>query len=441
MKKYNVTIVGGGSTWTPGLLKGICNRQNTFPIKKLVMYDINAERQAVIGEFAKVLFKEEYPEIEFSYTNDKKEAFTEDMDFVFCQIRTGGFEMREKDEKIPLSMGIIGQETCGPGGFAYGMRSIRDMVQLIEDVRAVNKNAWILNYTNPAAIVAVALQEIFPEDKRILNICDQPENLLRSYGKLLNMHERDFDPVYFGLNHFGWFTHLYDPEGNDLLPVLRQKILDGGFRPADAEQRDKSWLETYAMVEQMVRDFPDFLPNTYLQYYLYPDKVLDKLNPEFTRTNEVQAGREKRVFEDCIKVAKQGTARGSNVVHNDAHGEFILIVAESIAHNKGDNFIVILKNNGIISNLPDDAMVEVAASITSNGPRPYAVGEIPTFYKGLIESQYAYEKLTVEAYLEGSYAKALQALTLNRTVVSAEKAREVLDALIEANKGYWPKLK
>ena len=131
MKKYNVTIVGGGSTWTPGLLKGICNRQNTFPIKKLVMYDINAERQAVIGEFAKVLFKEEYPEIEFSYTNDKKEAFTEDMDFVFCQIRTGGFEMREKDEKIPLSMGIIGQETCGPGGFAYGMRSIRDMVQLI----------------------------------------------------------------------------------------------------------------------------------------------------------------------------------------------------------------------------------------------------------------------------------------------------------------------
>src|SRR5690625_2332946 len=115
MKKYNVTIVGGGSTWTPGLLKGMCDRKDTIPINKLVMYDIDAERQEIIGEFAKVLFKEEYPEINFKYTTDKKEAFTEDVDFVFCQIRTGGFEMREKDEKIPLNMGIIGQETCGPG--------------------------------------------------------------------------------------------------------------------------------------------------------------------------------------------------------------------------------------------------------------------------------------------------------------------------------------
>lgn len=65
---------------------------------------------------------------------------------------------------------------------------------------------------------------------------------------------------------------------------------------------------------------------------------------------------------------------------------------------------------------------------------------IPTFHKGLIEGQFAYEKLTVEAYLEGSYQKALQALTLNRTIVSAGKAREVLDALIEANKEYWPEL-
>lgn len=441
MKKFNVLIVGGGSTWTPGLLKSICVRQKSFPINRLVMLDVNEERQKYIGEFAKILFKEEYPEIDFSYTADKEEAFKEDLDFVLVQMRTGGYAMREQDEKIPLNLGVIGQETCGPGGFSYGLRSIKDMVQLVEDVRSKTDNAWILNYTNPAAIVADALQRIFPEDKRILNICDQPENLLRSYGRLLNMDTRDFDPVYFGLNHFGWFTHLYDKEGKDLLPTLRDMILEGGFRPVDYEQRDKSWLETYAMVEQMVRDFPDYLPNTYLQYYLYPDKVLKKLNPEFTRANEVMNGREKRVFDECRRVIEAGSAKDSHVVHNDAHGEFILIVAESIAYNKGENFVVILKNDGIVANLPSDAMVEVAASLTANGPRPYAVGEIPTFYKGLIEGQFAYEKLTVEAYLEGSYQKALQALTLNRTVVSAGKAREVLDTLIEANKDFWPELK
>lgn len=441
MKKYTVLIVGGGSTWTPGLLKGICARQETFPIEKLIMYDVNEERQQVIGEFAKTLFREDYPELDFHYTTSKEQAFTESIDFVFVQMRTGGYTMREQDEKIPLEMGLIGQETCGPGGFAYGMRSIKDMIELVQNVRKHNKEAWILNYTNPAAIVAVALQNAFPEDKRILNICDQPENLLRSYGRLLNMNERDFDPVYFGLNHFGWFTNLYDSEGKDLLPLLRETILDGGFRPADHEQRDQSWLDTYAMVEQMVRDFPDYLPNTYLQYYLYPDKVLQKLNPSFTRTNEVQNGREKRVFDDCRRVSETGTAKDSNVIVNDAHGEFILIVAESIAHNKGNNFIVILKNNGIVSNLPDDAMVEVSASLYANGPRPYAVGDIPVFYKGLIEGQYAYERLTAEAFMEESYAKALQALTLNRTIVSASKAREVLDALIEANHGFWPELR
>lgn len=198
MKKFNVLIVGGGSTWTPGLLKGICARQDTFPINRLVMLDVDEERQKTIGEFAKILFNEEYPEIDFTYTTDKEEAFKEDLDYVFCQMRTGGYAMREKDEKIPLSLDVIGQETCGPGGFAYGMRSIRDMVQLVEDVRAKAPNAWILNYTNPAAIVADALQRLYPEDNRILNICDQPENLLRSYGRLLDMNPRDFDPVYFG---------------------------------------------------------------------------------------------------------------------------------------------------------------------------------------------------------------------------------------------------
>ncbi|MEC0301788.1 6-phospho-alpha-glucosidase [Terribacillus saccharophilus] len=441
MKKFNILIVGGGSTWTPGLLKSLCVRKNSFPIGKLTMVDVNEERQAVIGEFAKILFQEEYPELEFEYTTNKQAAYAQELDFVFVQMRTGGYGMREQDEKIPLQYGVIGQETCGPGGFAYGLRSIKDMAQLVTDVREHNPEAWILNYTNPAAIVADALQQLFPNDKRILNICDQPENLLRSYGRLLERDPRSFDPVYFGLNHFGWFTHLYDESGNDLLPELREMILDGGFRPVDYEQRDQSWLDTYAMVEQTVRDFPDYLPNTYLQYYLYPDKVLKKLDPTHTRANEVMEGREKRVFEACREVADKGTTVGASVVHNDAHGEFILIVAESIAYNKGDNFIVIIPNNGIISNLPDDAMVEVAASLTANGPRPYAVGEIPVFYKGLIEGQYAYERLTVEAYVENSYQKALQALTLNRTVVSAQKAREVLDALIEANGDFWPELK
>ena len=440
MKKFNVSVVGGGSTWTPGLLASLCKLKDRFPINRLILFDIDKERQETIANYAKVLFNERYPELDFRYTTKVEEAYI-DVDFVIMQMRTGGYKMREKDEKIPLSLGVIGQETCGAGGFAYGLRSIKDMIKTINDIRKYSKDAWILNYTNPAAIVAEALRREFPEDKRVLNICDQPVNLLRSYGRVLGKDSKNFEPVYFGLNHFGWFTNLYDEDGNDLVPELRKVIKERGFIPVDAEQRDKSWLDTYAMVQDMVNDFPEYLPNTYLQYYYYPDYKVSHLNPDYTRANEVMDGREKRVFEECRRVAKAGTVEGSVMVHNDAHSEFMIEVAESIAYNLKKIYIVIVKNNGIISNLDDDVMVEVASIMTANGPRPLAVGKIPTFYKGLIESQSAYEKLTVDAYFEGSYEKALQALTLNRTIVSAKKAREVLDKLIEANKEYWPEFK
>ena len=440
MKKYKVVIVGGGSTWTPGLLKSLCEKKNEFPMEELRMYDINAERQAVIGEFAKVLFAEEYPELKFLYTTDKAQAY-KDVDFVFCQIRSGGFDMRMLDEQIPLAHGVVGQETCGAGGFAYGLRSIPDMIQIVRDARTYANDPWILNYTNPAAIVAVALERVFPGDKKIVNMCDQPVNLLQSFAKVLGVRRQDIIPEYVGLNHFGWFTKLTDRDGNDLLAPLREKILSEGFLPADAAERDASWLHTYAMVQTIMRDFPDYVPSTYLQYYLYPEQVVAQLDPDHTRTDEVRNGREKRVFTQCRQAAQQGSTKGLTIAKSEVHADMIVEVASSIAFDKGQLFIMITRNNRTVTNFHEDAMVETAAHVGANGVTAVPFGKIDVFMKGLMEGQYAYEHLTVDSYFEGSYKKALQALTLNRTLVDAQKAKAVLDDLIDANQGYWPELK
>lgn len=440
MKKYKAVIVGGGSTWTPGLLKSLCERQVDFPLEELRMYDIDAERQAVIGEFAKVLFAEEYPELKFLYTTDKAQAY-KDVDFVFCQIRSGGFDMRMLDEQIPLAHGVVGQETCGAGGFAYGLRSIPDMIQIVRDAREYAGDPWILNYTNPAAIVAVALERVFPGDRKIVNMCDQPVNLLESFAKALGIRRQDIIPEYVGLNHFGWFTRLTDREGNDLLSPLRERILSDGFLPADAAERDASWLHTYAMVQTIMRDFPDYVPNTYLQYYLYPDQVVARLDPDHTRTEEVRNGREKRVLTQCRQAAAQGSTRGLTIARSEAHADMIVEVASSIALDKGENFIMITRNNGTVANFHEDAMVETVARVDAGGVTAAPFGRIDVFMKGLMEGQYAYEQLTADCYFEGSYKKALQALTLNRTLVDAQKARAVLNDLIDANQRYWPELK
>ncbi len=447
MKKINVCIAGGGSTYTPGILVGMIKKMSTFRMGRLVLYDNNKERLEKMGKYAVILMKEYYPDLEVVYTTDKETAFSE-MDYIFCQIRTGGFKMREQDEKIPLSFGVIGQETCGPGGFAYGLRSIRDMIDLVGDIRKYSKDAWILNYTNPAAIVAIALDKAYPDDKRILNICDQPISLLMAYARLLgNIDYKDMIPYYFGLNHFGWFTKIIDKRTNlDITGEIKSKILKEGFAPADKEQRDASWLVTYSAVKKMLELDPTYLPSTYLQYYLIPNSTIAHLNPNYTRANEVMNGREKRVFQECENVIKAETTKINNNIEmemnkKDAHGEMIVEIAEAILHNQNRYYVVMVKNNGVIPNLPQEAIVEVLCTLGENGATPLPVGNIDTYYKGLLEQQYSYEKLTCDAYFEENYLKALQALTLNRTVIDMELAQKILNRLITANNGYWPELK
>ncbi|SFB00448.1 maltose-6'-phosphate glucosidase [Lentibacillus halodurans] len=440
MQRKNLVIVGGGSTYTLGMIMSLIEEKEHFPLKKITFYDINATRQEIIAKAAKVLLKEHYPELEsFSYTTDKATAFS-DMDAAFVQIRTGGLAMRELDEQIPIQHGVIGQETCGAGGMAYGLRSIKDMIELVHDIRQYSRDAWILNYTNPAAIVGLALKREFPEDKRILNICDMPIAIMKSYADLLEKDVWELVPEYFGLNHFGWFSKILDKQGHDLTDDIKNKIINGDFLPTDKEiAHDESWIQTFRKARQMLVDFPEFLPNTYLQYYLYPDDLAKKESPDNTRARQVINGREKRVHELCDHIISQQTTHDINI-EADIHGVYMIRAAASLVFNWKETFVVMVENNGIISNLPDDALVEVPALLTSHGPKAFSVGEIPTFYKGLIESQHAYEKLVVEAYYENSYNKLLQALTLNRTIVHAPKAKGILDDLIDTNKDYWPEL-
>lgn len=462
MKKFNVVFVGGGSTYTPDMMELMCLVKETFPVKKIVLYDIDAKRQEVIGKYGEVLFKEYYPELEeYIYTTDKATAF-KDMDFAFVQIRPGGLQMREQDEKIPLKHGIIGQETCGPGGFAYGIRSVLAMKELIEDIRSYSKNTWILNYSNPAAIVAEACKLLFPEDNRIINICDMPIDIMDVFCPLAGKKRQDVEPRYFGLNHFGWFTGMYDKQtGEDVLPIILQELLAGNSKEklGFTAKSDAYWAFTFQHLEKMVQDYPASLPNTYMQYYLYPDEMVAHSDPNYTRANFVMDNREKNVFAYCHEIVELGKMKGTihdltlrygeqadnkntkpSVANNDAHATYIIELAESIAYNSNDIFLLMVKNEGIVPNLEEGMMLEVACRVGANGAQPIAYGAVGTFEKGLLEGQYAYEKLTVEAALEGSYQKALQALVVNRTVVDTDIAKTILDEFIVANGRHFPTL-
>lgn len=436
---FKVAIIGGGSTYTLGMVGAFLAEKDILPLKELTFFDIDGERQKPMAEATKIILKENMPEVEFFYTSTDKERAYKDADFVFVQIREGGLEMRGVDEKIPLKYGIVGQETCGPGGMAYGLRSIGAMIDIVKDIRKYAPNAWIINYTNPAAIVAIALRREFPNDNKIFNLCDMPLGILENLGYLLDVDPTEFVPEYYGLNHFGWFYGIKDKAGKDYMPILQETFQKGLNKDLSGNEllKEKVWTDTFKQLFTMAKDMPGIIPNTYLQYYLYPDKMVEKMNPNFTRADEVLANREKREFGHANAIIAQGSTKGLEV-KSDLHGRYIIRVVSSLANNKGGSYIVIVPNNGTISCLPDDAMVEVDCMVDMRGPRPFNVPEIPLFHQALLQNQYAVEKLVVDAWYTGDKQKFVEALTLNRTVVNLPMAQILADEILEANKKWIP---
>ncbi|WP_139693421.1 6-phospho-alpha-glucosidase [Sporolactobacillus terrae] len=441
MKKFTVVIAGGGSTYTPGIVMMLLDNADRFPLKKLTLYDNDMERQKVLGEALNITLKEQAPEIEYSYTTDPATAFA-DADFCFAHIRVGKYEMREKDEKIPLKHGVVGQETCGPGGIAYGMRSITGMIELIDFMESYAPNCWMLNYSNPAAIVAEACRVLRPKSK-VLNICDMPVGTMRRMSQIIGKTPKDLEVRYFGLNHFGWWTSVKDKNGYEYLPQIRDYVAKNGYLTqieVDTQHMDQSWQETHKKAKDLLAVDPRFLPNTYLKYYFYPDYVVNHSDISYTRTNEVIDGREKEVFSTARRIIEKGTADGSEFSIG-SHATFIVDLARAIAFNTHERMVMIVENNGAITNFDRHAMVEVSCIVGTDGPEPLTQGIIPEFERALMYQQVTVEKLVVQAYIEGSYQKLWQALILSKTVPSAKVAKAVLDDLIEANKGYWPELK
>ncbi len=441
-QSYAITVAGGGSTFTPGIALMLLEERERFPIHKIIFYDNDAERQETVAKACEIYLKENAPDIEFGYTTDPETAFT-GIDFVLAHIRVGKYAMRELDEKIPLKYGVVGQETCGPGGIAYGMRSIGGVLEILDYMEKYSPDAWMLNYSNPAAIVAEATRRLRP-NSRILNICDMPIDLEEKMANMVGLKSRkEMQVGYYGLNHFGWWYKIYDSEGNDLMPEIKKHVAANGFADGIAETNqhiDDSWKETFVKAKDVYAIDPDTIPNTYLKYYLYPDYVVEHSNPEHTRANEVMEGREKTVFGACREIIEKGTAKDCGF-EADAHATYIVDLACAIAENTKERFLLIVPNEGAVENFDRTAMVEIPCIVGSNGYERICQGAIPQFQKGLLEQQVSVEKLVVEAWIEGSYQKMWQALTLSKIVPSARVAKLILDDMIEANKDYWPELK
>lgn len=248
------TIAGGGSTYTPGIVKALLLNTEKISVGEIRLYDIDSERQNDVALIVKHIIDEMEPNVKLVVTTDPKEAF-EATDFVLAQIRVGKYDMRNVDEKIPLKYGVPGQETCGPGGMMYGLRTIKPMIDLCDYVLEFAPEAWIINYSNPASIVADVVNKLCPEVK-IMNICDMPIGKILRMSEIIGCEEDEIEVDYFGLNHFGWFTNVR-VKGEDVTDSLKIYLKEHGLitpqQSKDPQHADACWLKTHKNIATLMQ--------------------------------------------------------------------------------------------------------------------------------------------------------------------------------------------
>lgn len=433
-KKLKVVTIGGGSSYTPELVEGFIKRYDEFPLTELWLVDIEAgkEKLMIVGEMAKRMVKAAGIDCEIHLTLNRKEALR-DADFVTTQLRVGLLDARILDERIPLSHGLIGQETNGAGGIFKALRTIPVILDIVEDMKTLCPNAWLINFTNPAGMVTEAVLRYGNWDK-VVGLCNIPVNAVVEEAELL---EEDPEKLFFhfaGINHLHWHT-VVDSTGKDRTDELIEKMYGAGnAKSIVANIKDNELI--FEQVENL-----HMVPCPYHNYYYYTDKMLAEELADFevhgTRAEKVKQI-ETELF-DLYKdlnldykpkqLAERGGAR-----YSDAACETIT----SIYNDKRTIMTVSTKNNGTITDLPVDSAVEVTCILTGKGPIPYNFGSFHPKERGLLQLMKAMEQLTIEAAVTGDTGTLIQAFTMNPLITSGNTAKKVMDELLAAHKEYLP---
>jgi 6-phospho-beta-glucosidase len=406
-----ITVVGGGSTYTPELVEGFARRADVLPVDELVLHDINAERLDVIGGLARrILARHGYPG-RLTTTTDLAQA-VDGAAAVLVQLRVGGQAARLVDETLPNDFGLLGQETTGPGGFAKALRTVPVVLDIAEEVRRrAQPGAWIVDFTNPVGIVTRALLDA---GHRAVGLCNVAIKFQRQLAALLDTDPGRVRLGHAGLNHLSWIRSV-TVDGLDRLPdLLTGKTLDGALRDLGA------------------------IPSYYLHYFYCTQEEIRTQQAGAHRAEQVLAIEKEllTLYADPALDSKPDLLEQRGGAY---YSEAAAALVTSLLTGDGAHHYVNIRNDGLLAGLPDEAVVEVAADVDTAGPHPVPVPPLPPEMLGLIQAVTAYETLTVKAALTGDRTVARRALMANPLVREWGVANALLDALLEANRRHLPR--
>ena len=432
-----LAILGGGGFRVPQVYRAVLGDKGTPRVTDVALYDPAPDRLAVMET---VLAQQARGVADAPRVTSTAELSTalDGAQFVFSAIRVGGLTGRTHDERIALRLGVLGQETTGPGGIAYGLRTIPVAMQVAAAVAACCPDAYVINFTNPAGMITEAMQRVLGD--RVIGICDTPSGLARRVGVALDIDPERLRPDYVGLNHLGWLRRVL-VDGSDVLPGL----LADDTRLAGLEEAaifGVPWLQALGCV-----------PNEYLYYYYFTrdairsivsggatrGEFLQQQQPGFYRAAAATPSEALALWQRTVderSALYMAEAKGGPVdvtqPQTDGYEQVALAVMAAIARDEPAQIILNVRNGSAVPGLDATAVVELPTMVDRDGVHPLPASTPDLHQLGLMQQVKAVERLTIEAATTGSRGAALEAFALHPLVDSVSVARDLLNGYVDA---------
>ena len=438
-----LTILGGGGFRTPLVYGALLTDHHERRVDEVRLHDVDPARLEAIGRVLAQMGAGHDDAPTVITTTDLDEAL-EGADFVFSAIRVGGLEGRTADERVALDLGVLGQETTGPGGLSFGLRTLPVARHVAERVRALAPDAWVINFTNPAGLVTEAMSRHLGD--RVIGICDSPVGLGRRIARVLGADPNEAWIDYVGLNHLGWVRGLHIAGRDELPRLLADPDLLGSFEEGKLFGVD--WLQSLGAI-----------PNEYLHYYYFNREAVrayqqaEKTRGAFLRDQQAHFYEEMRdpgahalAAWDRTRAEREATYMAENresagAGERDAddlsggYEKVALALMRAIARDERTTLILNVRNRSTLSVLDAEAVIEVPCLVDANGAHPVAVAPLPEHATGLVCAVKAVEREVLAAAESGSRTTAVKAFALHPLVDSVNVARRLVEGYTDVHPG------
>ncbi|OVY86734.1 6-phospho-beta-glucosidase [Yersinia pestis] len=432
MSTFKITIIGGGSSYTPELVDGLIQRIEQLPVTELALVDVEQGRQKVeiiAALTQRMLARHGLEQVKVSVHYSLDEAIR-GARLVLTQFRVGQLPARAADERLGLKYNLLGQETTGIGGFAKALRTIPVMLDIAANVERLAPDAWIINFTNPAGIVTEAVSRY--TKAKIIGLCNVPISMHHMIAKLLQAPYEDLQLRFAGLNHMVW-VHEVLQRGKYVTADVLKMLCDGASLSMN-NIKEAPWPPEFLQAMGAI-------PCPYHRYFYQTQDMLAEemaaAAERGTRAEQVMQV-EKELFAlyadpHLDTKPEQLSFRGGSF-----YSEVALELIRAIHNNLGTQLVVNTTNRGAIRGLSDDSVVETNCIIDAKGAHPLTFGPLPVSMHGLTQQVKAYERLTIDAAVHGDRRSALLALVTNPLIANASIAQPLLEEVLQVNKPYLP---